>query len=208
MLSIAYAASIGGMATLIGTPPNLIFAGIYQSMFNKEISFLEWASWGFPLAALMLFIVWFYLTRIIYHISDEEITGSMEVIKNEIVKQGRITKEERHVLIIFCLVAVLWMSRGLLWGKYVPLVTDASVAVMGALLLFIIPAGNGTRLLIWEDTVKVPWGVAILFGGGFAIANAFIETGLAEWVSSSLVFLSSTSIFLIILLVVTITKKY
>jgi sodium-dependent dicarboxylate transporter 2/3/5 len=206
MLSIAYAASIGGMATLIGTPPNLIFAGIYQSMFNEEISFLEWASWGFPLAALMLLIAWFYLTRIIYHIPVEEIPGSREVIKNEIVKQGRITKEEIHVLIIFCLVAVLWMSRGLLWGKYVPLVSDASVAVMGALLLFIIPARNGTRLLIWEDTVKVPWGVAILFGGGFAIASAFIETGLAEWVSSSLLFLSSTSIFLIILLVVTITK--
>ena len=208
MLSIAYAASIGGMATLVGTPPNLIFAGIYQSMFGVQVNFFEWAYFGFPLAFVMLVITWFYLTHIGYHIQKNEMPGSGEVIKAEIASQGKITREEKHVLMVFALVAVLWMTRGLLWGKYLPQVTDASIAITGALLLFIIPAREEASLLSWKDTETVPWGVALLMGGGFAIARAFAETGLAEWVSQSFVFLVGMPIFLLILTTVTITKIF
>ena len=208
MLSIAYAASIGGMATLVGTPPNLIFAGIYQSMFGVQVNFFEWAYFGFPLAFVMLVITWFYLTHIGYRIQKDEIPGSGEVIKAEMARQGKITREEKHVLMVFALVAVLWMSRGLLWGKYFPLVTDASIAITGALLLFIIPARKEASLLSWEDTEKVPWGVALLMGGGFAIARGFAETGLAEWVSQSFTFLVAMPVFLLILATVVITKIF
>jgi len=208
MLSIAYAASIGGMATLVGTPPNLIFAGIYQSMFGVQVNFFEWAYFGFPLAFVMLVITWFYLTHIGYRIQKDEIPGSGEVIKAEMARQGKMTREEKHVLIVFALVAVLWMSRGLLWGKYFPLVTDASIAITGALLLSIIPARKEASLLSWEDTEKVPWGVALLMGGGFAIARGFAETGLAEWVSQSFTFLVAMPVFLLILATVIITKIF
>ena len=208
MLSIAYAASIGGMATLVGTPPNMIFAGIYQSMFGVQVNFFEWAYFGFPLASVMLVITWFYLTHIGFRIRKDEIPGSGEVIKGEMARQGKITREEKHVLMVFVLVAVLWMTRGLLWGKYLPQVTDASIAITGALLLFIIPAREEASLLSWEDTEKVPWGVALLMGGGFAIARAFAETGLAEWVSQSFVFLVGMPIFLLILVTVAITKIF
>lgn len=208
MLSIAYAASIGGMATLVGTPPNLIFAGIYQSMFGVQVNFFEWAYFGFPLAFVMLVITWFYLTHIGYRIQKDEIPGSGEVIKAEMASQGKITREEKHVLIVFALVAVLWMTRGLLWGKFFPLVTDASIAITGALLLFVIPARKEASLLSWEDTEKVPWGVALLMGGGFAIARGFAETGLAEWVSQSFTFLVAMPVFLLILATVVITKIF
>jgi sodium-dependent dicarboxylate transporter 2/3/5 len=208
MLSIAYAASIGGMATLVGTPPNLIFAGVYQSMFGVQVNFFEWAYFGFPLATVMLAITWFYLTHIGYRIQKDEIPGSGELIKAEMTRQGKITREEKHVLMVFALVALLWMSRGLLWGKYLPHITDASIAISGALLLFLIPAREKTSLLSWEDTEKVPWGVAILMGGGFAIARGFADTGLAEWVSQSLSFLVIMPVFLLILATVTITKIF
>ncbi len=208
MLSIAYAASIGGMATLVGTPPNLIFAGIYQSMFGVQVNFFEWAYFGFPLASVMLVITWFYLTHIGYRIQKDEIPGSGEVINAEMARQGKITREEKHVLMVFVLVAVLWMTRGLLWGKYLPQVTDASIAITGALLLFIIPAREEASLLSWEDTEKVPWGVALLMGGGFAIARGFAETGLAEWVSQSFTFLVAMPVFLLILATVVITKIF
>ena len=208
MLSIAYAASIGGMATLVGTPPNLIFAGIYQSMFGVQVNFFEWAYFRFPLASVMLVITWFYLTHIGYRIQKDEMPGSGEVIKAERARQGKITREEKQVLMVFVLVAVLWMTRGLLWGKYLPQVTDASIAITGALLLFIMPAREEASLLSWEDTEKVPWGVALLMGGGFAIARGFAETGLAEWVSQSFMFLVAMPVFLLILATVVITKIF
>lgn len=208
MLSIAYAASIGGMATLVGTPPNLIFAGIYQSMFGVQVNFFEWAYFRFPLASVMLVITWFYLTHIGYRIQKDEMPGSGEVIKAERARQGKITREEKQVLMVFVLVAVLWMTRGLLWGKYLPQVTDASIAITGALLLFIMPAREEASLLSWEDTEKVPWGVALLMGGGFAIARGFAETGLAEWVSQSFTFLVAMPVFLLILATVVITKIF
>jgi len=147
----------------------------------------------------MLVITWFYLTHIGYRIQKDEIPGSGEVIKAEMAGQGKITREEKHVLMVFVLVAVLWMTRGLLWGEFLPQVTDASIAITGALLLFIIPAREETSLLSWEDTEKVPWGVALLMGGGFAIARGFAETGLAEWVSQSFTFLVAMPVFLLIL---------
>lgn len=201
MLSVAYAASIGGIATLIGTTPNLIFAGVYSTLYGKEITFLQWATYGFPLAFLILVFCWAYLVYVAYP-PGIKVLG--KGIKDEIDKPGKITSQEKKVLAVFLLVAALWITR-VLWGKYLPMVSDAGIAVFGALLLFLIPAGKGTALLIWKDTARLPWDVVLLLGAGLSIAKGFTETGLEVFIAQQLLFLKGISEIEIILSVVTLT---
>jgi sodium-dependent dicarboxylate transporter 2/3/5 len=201
MLSVAYAASIGGIATLIGTTPNLIFAGIYRTFYGTEITFLQWASFGFPLAFFILIVCWAYLVYIAYP-PRVQVLG--EGIDEEIAKLGRITSQERKVLAVFLMVASLWITR-VLWGKYLPMVTDTSIAIFGAFLLFLIPAEKGKTLLNWNDAGRLPWDVVLLLGGGLAIARGFTETGLDSWMAQQLLFLKGMSVIVIVLAVVTLT---
>jgi sodium-dependent dicarboxylate transporter 2/3/5 len=201
MLSVAYAASIGGIATLIGTTPNLIFAGVYSTLYGKEITFLQWATYGFPLAFLILVFCWAYLVYVAYP-PGIKVLG--KGIKDEIDKPGKITSQEKKVLAVFLLVAALWITR-VLWGKYLPMVSDAGIAVFGALLLFLIPAGKGTALLIWKDTARLPWDVVLLLGAGLSIAKGFTETGLEVFIAQQLLFLKGIFEIEIILSVVTLT---
>jgi sodium-dependent dicarboxylate transporter 2/3/5 len=201
MLSVAYAASIGGIATLIGTTPNLIFAGIYRTFYATEITFLQWASFGFPLAFFILIVCWAYLVYVAYP-PRTKMLG--EGINEEIAKLGKITIQERRVLAIFLLVASLWITRAL-WGKYLPMIADSSIAIFGAFLLFLIPAGKEEALLKWNDAVKLPWDVVLLLGGGLAIAKGFTETGLDVWIANQLLFLKLMPAIVIILAVVTLT---
>ncbi|MCZ7397556.1 MAG: DASS family sodium-coupled anion symporter [Candidatus Methanoperedens sp.] len=201
MLSVAYAASIGGIATLIGTTPNLIFAGMYRTFYGTEITFLQWASFGFPLAFLILAFCWAYLVYIAYPPGIKILENSIE---DEIAKLGKITSQEKKVLAIFLLIAALWITRAL-WGKYLPMVSDSSIAVFGALLLFLIPVGKGESLLVWNDAVKLPWNVVLLLGGGLAIARGFTETGLDGFIAQQLLFLKGMSEIEIILSVITLT---
>jgi len=194
VLAIAYSASIGGVATLIGTPPNLIFSGIYGQLFQEEITFVEWTAFALPLSLVLLFIAWAYLS---YFACPPESRALGESIKEKAESLGRITGEERKVLGVFLLVALLWVTR-VLWGDYLPLVKDSTVAIGGAVLLFLMPARGG-NLLEWEDAKRVPWGIVLLFGGGLAIAKGFSSTGLDTWVAERLLFLEALPLGLILL---------
>jgi sodium-dependent dicarboxylate transporter 2/3/5 len=202
MLGVAYSASIGGTATLIGTTPNLIFAGIYRTFYGTEITFLKWAYFGVPLAGLLLVVCWAYLVYVAYPPAVKPAASGME---GEIVKLGRTSSQEKRVLVVFLMTAFLWTTR-VLWGKYLPLVNDSSIAIFGAFLLFLIPSGKGGTLLKWDDAVKLPWGVVLLLGGGLAIAKGFTETGLDAWVAGQLFFLKGMPYILVIMAVVILTK--
>jgi sodium-dependent dicarboxylate transporter 2/3/5 len=201
MLSVAYAASIGGIATLIGTTPNLIFAGIYRTFYGTEITFLQWSSFGFPLAFFILIVCWAYLVHVAYPPKIKVLGNGIE---EEITKLGKITSQEKRVLAVFLLVASLWVTRAL-WGKYLPMITDSSIAIFGAFLLFLIPAGKEEALLKWNDALRLPWDVVLLLGGGLAIAKGFTETGLDVWIANQLLFLKVMPAIFVILAVVTIT---
>ncbi|GFO98120.1 anion transporter [groundwater metagenome] len=201
MLSVAYAASIGGVSTLIGTTPNLIFAGIYRTFYGTEITFMQWASFGMPIAFFILIICWAYLVYVAYPPGIKVLGDGIE---EEIKKLGKITGQEKRVLAVFLLVASLWVTRAL-WGKYLPMITDSGIAIFGAFLLFLIPAGKDEALLKWHDAVRLPWDVVLLLGGGLAIAKGFTETGLDAWIAHQLLFLKGMPAVIIILTVVALT---
>ena len=203
MLGIGYSASIGGISTLIGTAPNLVFVGIVEDTYGISINFLQWMSFGLPLAIVMLAITWFYLTRIAYPSEIDHLPGGEEIIRNEIVALGEISSQEKKVLFVFCLVAVLWVVRGLFDFKVFHLIKDSTIAMAGALLLFVIPSNWRERefLLDWRTAVKIPWDILILFGGGFALAKGFSETGLTTFLAGQLSILDGYHIIVIVAVV-------
>lgn len=203
MLGIAYSASIGGVATLIGTPPNAILAGVIEKTYGHSISFTDWMKFGLPLSLCMLFLTWFYLTRIAFRTDITHLPGSRETIQREIVQLGPMSKQEKRVLFIFGSVAMLWILRGLVDVDLFKRVEDSTIAIGGAILLFIIPSDFRKRefLLDWKTALTIPWDVLILFGGGFALAQAFSETGLTSLLADKLSVLEGMNIFIIIMFV-------
>lgn len=212
MLSIAYAASIGGVATLIGTPPNAILVGVLQQQHGITIGFAQWMGFALPLSMVMLLFAWFYLTRIVYHGGAKEAATDRLLIRDQLRKLGQMGDEERRVLWVFCLVATAWVTRGLFDIAWLQRVGDASIAIAGALLLFILPGGSraGGRLLDWQSALKLPWEILILFGGGFSLAAAFVHSGLTEWLVTQLGLLQTMPVWLllaaIVLLIILLTE--
>ena len=206
MLSIAYSASIGGVATLIGTPPNAILAGMVEKLYGQTISFASWLAFGLPLSVIMLTVTWFYLTRIAYPLHATALPGVDKVFDRELSQLGPISSEERWVLGVFLAVSSAWVARGLIDVPALSMVTDASIAIAGALLLFIIPSDLARKefLLDWKTAAGIPWDIIILFGGGFALAQGFIESGLSLWIADQLSSLEGTSL-LTMIAVVTLT---
>lgn len=203
MLAIAYSASIGGMATLIGTPPNLILAGVVEETYQIEITFLQWFSLGLPVAAVLLIICWYYLSYKAFPLKGLQFPGGKTVIKEQLKNLGPMSRQEKMVLVIFGLTALAWVSRSFLLVKLLPNIDDATIALIGALLLFILPSGKRReRLLSWKDAVKLPWGVLLLFGGGIALAIGFQSSGLAQWIGSQLQTLGGVPIFILVLVIV------
>ena len=203
MLGIAYSASLGGMATLIGTPPNVILAGAVDTMYGIELSFAKWMLFGVPFAWLFIFFVWFYLTKIAYPTEVKQLPGGRSVFDEEKEKLGKASTEEKLVLTVFVLAAFSWITRTFLLEKFIPNLNDGIIAIFFGILLFAIPAVNkkGDRLLDWDTAMKLPWGVLLLFGGGLAIAAGFVETGLSEWIGTQLMALENVSLILVIFLV-------
>ena len=203
MLGIAYSASIGGVATLIGTPPNAILAGVLENLYQQRISFAAWMSFGVPLALVMLAIAWFYLTRLAYPVGHQATPGIKELITKELSELGPMSRQERWVAIIFLGVAISWISRGLFDITALTGVSDASIAMTGALLLFVIPADFSKRefLLDWPSAVKLPWDILILFGGGFALAQGFSDSGLTQWIVTQLSILQGVHLVALVLVV-------
>jgi sodium-dependent dicarboxylate transporter 2/3/5 len=202
MLAIAYAASIGGLGTLIGTPPNIIFAGSVRKLFPEAppVDFLQWLAFGVPLILLFLPIAWLMLTRLLFPVAADLFTGGRDLIDIEIKKLGRMSIGERGILVIFLLTALAWVFRVDLelgfatipgWASRLGLaekVSDATVAMIAGTVLFFIPVSfrRGEFLLDWPTAVKIPWGVLLLFGGGIAMSAGFKSTGLSTWLGERL----------------------
>jgi sodium-dependent dicarboxylate transporter 2/3/5 len=203
MLGIGYSASIGGISTLIGTAPNLVFAGIVEDIYGISINFLQWMSFGVPLAIVMLAITWFYLTRIAYPSEIDHLPGGEATIRKEIEALGKISSQEKKVLFVFCSVAAAWILRGVLDIKALHLIKDSTIAMAGALVLFVIPSNWHKRefLLDWKTAVTIPWDILILFGGGFALAKGFSESGLTTFIAGQLSVLQGSNILFIIAVV-------
>ena len=202
MLGIAYAASIGGVATIIGTPPNAILAGVLEQQTGVSISFFDWMVFALPLAAIFLLMAWAYLCILQRkeHIKLESVEHSF--IVNELQQLGKITTEEKKVLAVFSLVAIGWITRGFIDIELFKQIKDSTIAIIGAILLFIIPANNNTtRLMDWETAKKLPWDILILFGGGFALALGFSESELTHWLGNQLNFLQGIHTVVIIAVV-------
>ncbi len=178
MLAIAYSASIGGVITIVGTPPNLIFSSLAREM-GYNVTFLSWLSIGLPVGSTLLIILWFYLS---YGLKGIKVIEGKQIAKDELIRLGPMSKQERYVLSIFIITVVLWMSRSL-WGSYIPSIDDTTIALVSAFVLFVLRV-DGRRLLTWDDAAKIPWGVLILIGGSLAIAGAFTATGLDRSMAS------------------------
>ncbi|MDA0979091.1 MAG: SLC13 family permease [Proteobacteria bacterium] len=174
LLGIAYAASVGGIGTPIGTPPNLVFREIYQQNTGIEVGFVTWMSWGVPVVLLLVPLIGFWLTRKLSYEGHVEMPA---------VQDWHI--EEKRVFMVFALTALAWVTRSQPFGGWsgwlnLPGANDASVALIAVVLMFLIPNGRGGRLLDWQTATRIPWGMLILFGGGIAIAKAFVVSGLSQ----------------------------
>jgi len=203
MLGTAYAASIGGVATLIGTPPNAILAGIMESSYGIQISFMEWMLFGLPLSLVMLGTTWLYLSRFAYRLGNMAPLSDHSLISDELTALGPMGRQERRVLAIFLLVVTGWMVRGFIDLPLLSGVADSTVAIAGALLLFITPSGRvpGERLLDWQSASRVPWDILILFGGGLALASGVADSGLSTWLGTQLSGLAGTPMVVMVALI-------
>ena len=206
MLGIAYAASIGSLATIIGTPPNALLAAHMSQEFGVTIGFGRWMVVGAPIAVVFLLIAWLLLTKVIFKPEISEIPGGAELILEERRGLGKISSGEVRVLSVFVLAALSWVFIPLIWqiaGAGDPPIGDAGIAMVVALLLFVLPAGaaRGVRLLDWDAAVKLPWGVLLLFGGGLALSAQFSSSGLTEWIGEVTAGIGGLPVVLIVAIV-------
>jgi sodium-dependent dicarboxylate transporter 2/3/5 len=214
LLALCYSASVGGLGTPVGSPPNLIFMA-----HHGNISFLDWLSFGIPTVVILIPVIWFYLTRFFGKLPKHLSVGGRDILQTELRGLGPMSAEEKSVAFVFLLMAGLWVTREIIvsvdpqtgakevvgWASLLGLskvyAHDAMVAVLGALLLFAWPSKNkpGERLLDWATAKQIPWDVLLLFGGGIALAGAFKASGLSSHIVSGLTGLSTLPPLLLIL---------
>lgn len=215
MLGIAYSASIGGVGTIIGTPPNIVFAGIAKSIFPEipQIEFAEWMLIGTPIVIVFLPLTWFYLVNFGVPLKNISIAGGKSIIQEELISLGRMKTAEKITLFVFALTSMAWIFRKDIqlgnfnikgWSNILGIeefVHDGTVAMAGALLLFMIPTSIKRKeyVLNWEWAKRIPWGILILFGGGFALAAGFRETGLDQWIGNSFGNIHYSSVMILVI---------
>lgn len=201
LIGIAYAASIGGIATLVGTPPNLVLSGQYTKLYPDEsLSFAGWMAFGVPLALALLVVAWGVL-YFMFRAGPGKLALSPTIFRDQHTALGRVTWEQLCVFVVFMLLALLWLTRTGIstdsftvagWGSYFPessFIIDGTVVIAMALLLFVIPArkqSDASHILDAKAIGKVPWNIVLLFGGGFALAAGIRDTGLSEWIGDRL----------------------
>jgi len=214
MLGIAYASSIGGTATLIGSPTNLIFSGMMAKLFPHapSFNFYAWLKIGIPILLIFLPLIWFYLIRF-FRVSGS-IPGNKDMIDRELQALGKMSAGEKRVMYIFILTTLGWIFRDNLvidrlvipgWSNLFSMkdyITDSTVGMFAAMMLFILPDGANKRLLDWKTAGQIPWGVGIIVGGGYAMAESFKTTGLAEWLGNQLAFVSGFPTMVVLFIVV------
>lgn len=207
MLGIAYAASIGGVGTLIGTPPNAFLAA-FMHRRGHPIGFADWMILGIPLATVYLLAAWLILTRVVFPVRMRELPGGRELIRREFAKLGPMSRGETAVLVVFLLAAAAWIAREPLanwqWlAKKAPVITgidDAWIAMAAAICLFVWPvdARRGRFALDWNTARQLPWDVLLLFGGGLSLSAAITESGLAQWIGNGVAMLSGWPVWLVV----------
>ena len=206
ILSVAYAASLGGLSTMIGTAPNVLFASLGESIGGVEIIFFDWMLVGVPISVVSLVILWIYMTTSAKLDNKKPILKDKNIITEELRNLGNWSKNEKIVLVIFAATAIAWITRGLFWKDLVPFVGDHVIVLVSVAALLILPSGfKRQRLLDFRTARKIPWGVLLLIGGGLALASGFTATGLDMWIADKLLFLGELDYFLIVLVIVTIT---
>lgn len=212
MLSIAYAANIGGTATLIGTPPNMIFSAFLQNQYNVTISFFDWAKMGVPFACVMLFIAWLIVTKMFFRSHTSHLTGAKGAIDQQLSALGPMSLAEKLVSGVFVLTASLWMFRPI-FQKVTGLdISDSAIALIGAVVLFILPVDikKGQFVLHWKDTDRLPWGILLLFGGGLSLASALGGSGelgdisVIQWIGNMISGIGGIYVMGLIVIVVSV----
>lgn len=215
MLGLAYSASIGGIGTLIGTPPNLVLANTLEKLYGQTLGFVEWLKVGLPIVIIMLPIAWLWLTKVLYPIRNIDISTERKIISQQLSDLGKISKAEIITLIVFVFTAFCWIFRetkdlggivipGL--DKLLPGLEDSTIAMFGALLLFILPVDlrENKFVLDWDHARKLPWGILLLFGGGLSLAEGFKVSGLAEWLGLQVEFFAHTPEIILVIVVITL----
>ena len=203
MLGIAYAASIGGIGTKIGTPPNGLVLGFIEQNLGRSIGFVEWALIAMPLVVVMLPLTWLLLTRVLYPVPLARIAGAGDLIRDEYGRLGPTKPGEWVTFIVFMLTACAWITRPWL----LPGLSDSGIVIIASLTLFVIPVGfrDRTFTMNWETAKKVPWGILILFGGGLSLAAAVKANGVAEFIGTAVTAFGGTVPTLVLVLVVVTT---
>jgi sodium-dependent dicarboxylate transporter 2/3/5 len=208
LLSIAYASNFGGIATIIGTPPNVAYVAYLSKQYNYTFSFAEWMMMCTPLAFILMFSLYFVMTRFLYPNKLRSNPETASLIKLELNNLGTMNKAERRVLAVFSLTALLWITKDII-NSYQTAVKldDTMIAVFGALLMFIVSAGNVSKqkLLEWNDTDKMAWGILLLFGGGITLAGQMEKTGLIELMGNGLASVAGTNVLLLVIGVTVLT---
>jgi sodium-dependent dicarboxylate transporter 2/3/5 len=213
LLCVAYAASIGGIATIIGSPPNGIAVRYIQQTFQKEVSFFDWLLVGGPFTLVFLPIAWLMVTRVLFRADIGEIAGGRQHFDEEYRKLGPFTRGEKTVLSVFSVTAFLWIFSPLLKPVVIagmkPLagLSDAGIAMLAALALFLIPVdrAKGVRAMDWDTAVKLPWGVLMLFGGGLTLAASVESNGVSEFIGNGTRGLAGLHPILLLLAITAIT---
>ncbi len=189
MLGIAFSANAGGIATVIGTPPNSVLIGLLENEYNIEISFLNWMLLGLPFSAILITIIYLVMVKWLFPNTGLTFKTSETIIDNELKNLGNITAKEKHVLIIFAVTVSLWIFRSLI-NSLIPNLglSDTMISIFGALALFTVPFNlkKGEFILLWTDTQKLAWGILILFGGGLALAKGMSSSGIVDAVATSI----------------------
>jgi solute carrier family 13 (sodium-dependent dicarboxylate transporter), member 2/3/5 len=211
MLSIGYAASLGGMATIIGTPPNVVFVGFAKQFYNQDISFFRWMIVGVPVSLITLFACYWMITRWLLPNNLPKIEGSDALISNKLKELGPMRKEEKLTLMVFGLTSFFWIfQQGLnsmistmfFDGNGKDIFNDTNIAVTGGVLMFLVPINfkSDEFLISWDDTKRLPWGILILFGGGICLAKGMESTGIIKAIGSSIASQEGVSIWMMMLM--------
>ena len=211
MLGIAFAANAGGIATVIGTPPNSVLIGLLENQYNIEISFVTWLSFGLPFSLLMITAVYLVIVKWMFPCKDILFASSASLIDNELQKLGKVSKEEKRVLTIFAITVFLWITRTIINSIFPTLkLSDTIISLIGAVSLFAIPLSfkKGNFVLVWNDTSKLAWGILLLFGGGLALAKGMDASGLVAVITNAIAegnfpILLTVSLLIVLMLFIT-----